>query len=175
MEARLPQAPEDLTHFCTSVHPRLVGALSLYTNDRDVAQEIAQDCLVRICRDWRKVKQMSNREGWALRVAMNLANSLYRRKAAERRARQKLQARSRLSATSQHDWTEGLALRRALRALPSRQRAVLIMRFYADMPFMDVARAMQIPESTAKSLARRGLERLRTDPSVPSLKGAPVV
>ena len=174
MEARLPQAPEDLTHFCTSVHPRLVGALSLYTNDRDVAQEIAQDCLVRICRDWRKVQQMSSPEGWALRIAMNLANSLYRRKAAERRARQKIQARPHLN-TSQQDWTDGVALRSALGALPARQRAVLIMRFYADMPFMDIARAMEIPESTAKSLARRGLDRLRTDPSVPSLKEARVV
>ena len=105
---------------------------------------------------------------------MNLANSLYRRNAAERRARQKIQARPHLS-TSQQDWTDGVALRSALGALPSRQRAVLIMRFYADMPFMDIARAMEIPESTAKSLARRGLERLRTDPSVPSLKEARVV
>ena len=175
MEARLPQAPEDLTHFCTSVHPRLVGALSLYTNDREVAQEIAQDCLVRICRDWRKVRKMSNPEGWALRIAMNLANSLYRRKAAERRARQKIQARPDLTGIGQQDWADGLALRSALRALPPRQRAVLIMRFYADLTFIEIARAMEIPESTAKSLARRGLDRLRSDPSVPSLKEARVV
>ena len=156
------------------MHPRLVGALSLYTNDRDIAQELAQDCLVRICRDWRKVQQMSNPEGWALRIAMNLANSLFRRKAAERRARLKIQARSNLT-PSEQDWTSGIALRGALGSLPSRQRAVLIMRFYADMSFMDIARAMEIPESTAKSLARRGLERLRTDPSVPSLKETRVV
>lgn len=146
------------------MHARLVGALSLYTGDRDVAHELAQDTLVRVCRDWAKVRSMANRDAWALRVAMNLANSHYRRRAAEGRASQRLQHRA--SGAEDHDWAAGVALRDALKALPPRQRAVLIMRFYADMPFADIADAMKTGESTVKSLARRGLERLRRDQSV---------
>ena len=163
-----------MTEFCRSIYPRLVGALSLYTNDREVAQELSQDCLVRVCRDWRKVERMPNPEGWALRVAMNLANSLYRRKAAERRARAKVQARS-SPITSPQDWTTGIDLRKALGAVPSRQRTVLIMRFYADMSFTDIARALDVPEPTVKSLARRGLGKLRSDPAVSSLKEMRIV
>lgn len=151
------------------MHPRLVGAISLYTNDRDVAQELAQDALVRVCRDWSAVSKLSNREAWALRVGMNLANSLYRRKAAEKRARAKLEARP--TASRDSDWAAGVALRTALATLPARQRAVLIMRFYADMPFADIAALMNTGESTVKSLARRGLERLRKDPNVPGIEG----
>ena len=125
---------------------------------------------MRVCRDWRAVAKVANREAWAIRVAMNLANSHYRRRAAEKRARDRLTATVGPS-TKDHDWAAGVAVREALAELPSRQRAVLIMRFYADLPFAEIADALGTGESTVKSLARRGLQRLRDDPRVPGVEG----
>lgn len=123
---------------------------------------------MRVCRDWSQVRRLEHREAWALRVAINLASSHYRRRRAERRAKERLEARP----TGPHDsdWGAGVAMRKALATLPARQRAVLIMRFYADLPFAEIAEAMNVGESTAKSLARRGLERLRKDPAVPGIE-----
>lgn len=71
--------------FCVEEHPRLVGALSLYCGDRALAEELAQDALTRACRDWRKVRNFAAPGAWTHRVAMNLANSYFRRRAAETR------------------------------------------------------------------------------------------
>jgi RNA polymerase sigma-70 factor (ECF subfamily) len=49
---------------------------------------------------------------------------------------------------------------KALRRLPSRQRAAIYLRFYEDLPYETVAAAMGIPPSTARSLVHRGLKRL---------------
>lgn len=117
---------------------------------------------------------MANREAWALRVAMNLANSHYRRRAAEKRARERLAAVPPRS-SGDRDWAAGVAVRQALAELPARQRTVLILRFYADLSFAEIGDAIGAGESTAKSLARRGLQRLRNDPRVPGVEGVPIV
>src|SRR5688500_3376121 len=98
--------------------------------------------------------------GWTHRVAFNLANSHYRRFGAERRARRRLQAIVDLPRT-EFDAADGLALRSAVASLPEQQRSVLILRYYADLSIGEVAELLEMPESTVKTHARRGIARLR--------------
>ena len=49
----------------------------------------------------------------------------------------------------------------AIRALPQRQRAAIVLRFYEDMPEAEVAAALDMPVGTVKSLVHRGIGRLR--------------
>ena len=79
--------------FCAAQHGRLVGSLTLYCGDRDVAEVLAQETLVRVCRDWNRVRTMAAPAAWAHRVGLNLANSWYTRRRAERRATERLSAR----------------------------------------------------------------------------------
>jgi len=53
-------------------------------------------------------------------------------------------------------------LRRALRALPERQRAAVVLRYYEDLPEQQVAQAMGCSVTAARSLAFRAMETLRT-------------
>jgi len=57
--------------------------------------------------------------------------------------------------------TDGLVLWSAVRRLPARQRAVLVLRYHADLPEVEVAQLLGLPLGTVKSLAHRGLARLR--------------
>jgi DNA-directed RNA polymerase specialized sigma24 family protein len=61
--------------------------LTLYTSDRDLAAELAQEALARACRHWRRVQHMDAPGAWLYRVALNLANSAGARRRADRRAR----------------------------------------------------------------------------------------
>src|SRR5258705_12056680 len=77
--APMMQAFDDFDSFCRGVHPRLVGAMTLYCGDGAAAEDFAQEALARAYRDWATVSQLDAPEAWAHRVAMNLAHSWYRR------------------------------------------------------------------------------------------------
>ena len=147
---------------CEAMYPRLRGFLALHMGDPHVAEELAQEALVRLCRDWNQVRKMDNKEAWLYRVAANLANSFFRRRAAEARARKRVEEQATEEVVAEP--AEVLALKEALAGLPARQRTVLVMYFYAGLKYTEIAAALDMPESTCKSLARRGLQRLRRVP-----------
>jgi RNA polymerase sigma-70 factor (sigma-E family) len=140
--------------FCRRVHPRLVGALSLYCGDAGAAEDFAQEALARAYRDWSTVAQLSSPEAWVHRVGMNLAHSWYRRLARGRRAPQAVPP-----APADHD--DALALRRAVGALPRRQRQAVVIRYFLDWSVADTADVMGCAEGTVRALTAQALAALR--------------
>jgi RNA polymerase sigma-70 factor (ECF subfamily) len=151
----LSKPAADLVAFCEERYPRLVGALALYCGDRDVAEELAQEALARVCRDWKKVKAMGSPEAWAHRVGMNLAHSHFRRRAAEKRATERLG-----DPRTAQAFTERTDLLDSVGRLPHRQRAAVILRYYLGFTVPEVARALECPDGTAKTLLHRGVKAL---------------
>lgn len=157
---RLPEAtassPDD---FCRRIHPKLAGALRLYLGETDQADELAQDALVRVIERWPQVRVMDNPEGWAYRVAFNLARSRLRRRLAERRAHERA---GRAPATSWNvDVASVLSVRAAVAALPPRQRQAVVLRYYVDLPLAAIAEAMGCADGTVKAHLHQALNRLR--------------
>jgi RNA polymerase sigma-70 factor (ECF subfamily) len=151
---------------CQQEHPRLVGMLGLYCGERDVAEDLAQEALIRLCRDWRRVRKLDAPERWLHRVAINLAHSHYRRKTIERRALSLLESRSRHE-TDLHRDIESLDL---LKNLPHRQKAALLLHYYLDMTVPEVAQVMEIPDGTAKTLIHRATRALSADPGIEEVR-----
>lgn len=158
---------EDLVAMCQREYPRLVGMLGLYCGDRDVAEDLAQEALIRLCRDWRRVREHQARDRWLHRVAINLAHSHYRRKTIERRALSVLGARPVQDPPLGSD-VESVEL---LKNLPHRQKAALLLHYYLDMTVPEVAQVMDIPEGTAKTLIHRGSRALSQDAGVVEARG----
>lgn len=168
------RAVPDLTQFCQAQYPRLVGTLALYCGDRLVAEELAQETLARACAQWARVSAMAAPAGWTHRVAINLANSRFRRLAAERRARDRAEARSHV-ADDPADLADAVAIRTAVSRLPVRQRTALVLRYYADLPAEQVADHLHVTAGAVHQLTHRALETLRatfdvTDHAPPSLE-----
>lgn len=145
--------------FCAQHHERLVGTLGLYCGDRAVGEELAQEALARAWARWTKVRGLDDPVGWVYRVGLNLANSYFRRKVVERRAHQRVATTPVQSDAA--DPTTALVLREAIAQLPRRKRTALVLRYFVDMPYAEISKVMDAPESTVKSLARRGVEDLR--------------
>lgn len=78
-----------------------------------------------------------------------------------RAAQERLPERGDPGADSAVAVAERDALRRALLALPVRQRTALVLRHYADLSEADTAAAMDCAVGTVKSLTSRGLVALR--------------
>ena len=79
-------APPDLVRFCDEQFPRLVRMLDLLVGDVHVAEELAQEALVRASSRWTTVRDLDAPVVWLRVVARNLATSRWRRLQAERRA-----------------------------------------------------------------------------------------
>ena len=50
-----------------------------------------------------------------------------------------------------------LQVRQALQPLPRRTREVLVLRYYLDLPFAEIAQTLGISESSARSTSSRGI------------------
>ena len=162
---------EAASGFCAAQYPRLVGSLTLYVGDRAVAQELAQEALLRAFRRWDRVERLDAPSAWVWRVAINLANSHFRRRRAERRASDRLHA-SGSPATDDRDHAWGLAVRQAVADLPQRQRTALILRYYLDLSVGEAARRMDASPDAVRSLTKRAMAALREEfvPDVAALE-----
>ena len=156
----------ELHHFCVREHPRLVGALTLHCGDRHVAAELAQEALVRVCESWPTVSQMEAPGAWLHRVALNLSSSYFRRRTAERRARDRYSSRQVEEAPPDH--ATAVAVRSAVAKLPPRQRTALVLRFYSDLSVEQAAEAMSCAPGTVKSLTSQALASLRSSTGLTS-------
>ena len=150
----------EVTAFCRREHPRLVGALTLYCGNRATAEELAQESLARVWRDWPRVRAMDAPGGYLHRVAMNLATSQLRRRAAERRARARAWSGTR-DAYEEPDAADRVAIRQALAGLSPQQRRVLVTRFYLGHDVQGTADLLGLPVGTVKTHTSRGLAALR--------------
>jgi RNA polymerase sigma factor (sigma-70 family) len=91
-------------------------------------------------------------------VLINRHRSLLRRGLVE--ARQLLRLGADAQPVVEHP-EDAVAIWAAVRQLPPRQRAVIVLRYYEDLSEVEVARLLGLPLGTVKSLGRRGLGRLR--------------
>ena len=149
---------EDFREFFAQHYERLCRLGFLLTGDPAQAEELAQDALVRTWRRWRLVGRPDNPETYARKVLVNRHRSLLRRALVEARYRY----RDRPTEGSSDERREDvIVLLAATRRLPPRQQAALVLRYYEDLSEAEIARVLSIPVGTVKSLARRGLARLR--------------
>ncbi|MEA2844589.1 MAG: hypothetical protein QOJ69_2260 [Actinomycetota bacterium] len=160
-----PTNHPDLERFCQREFPHLVGLLGLYCGDRSTAEDLAQETLARVWQRWERVSRLDAPELWARRVALNLANSWFRRRAAAGRAVARLAGQ--LHPGVVMVGTADVDLQSVLAGLAPRQRAVLVLRFYEDLSVSDTARAMRCREGAVKALTAQGLDALRRRGIVP--------
>ena len=154
------RAPDQLSQFCAAEYPRLLGALSLYCGDRDVAEDVAQETLVRVCQHWARVREMSSPGAWAYRVALNVAHSHFRRLRTGTRA---LVRHGVDEISVDCDPAETIATRQAVARLPKRQRQALVLRFYLDLTIDDTAQTMGTTSASVRSLTHRAVAALRRE------------
>jgi RNA polymerase sigma-70 factor (sigma-E family) len=167
VDAGVTGAEMQFREFFAAEYGRLRGLGYLLTSDWTEAEELAQDALVRTYRAWSRVRGHERPGAYARKILVNRHRSLLRRAAVEARHL----ARRRSEEAFQPDLGEdGLVLWSAVRHLPPRQRAVLVLRYHEDLPETEVARLLGLPLGTVKSLAHRGLARLRTELGSPAME-----
>lgn len=121
--------------------------------ERTEAEDVAQEALARTYVRWRTVEPYA--AAWVCRVATNLSIDRVRRR--RRMSDDEVPDRAAVDAHRE----ERMDLQRALRALPRRQREVVVLRYVADQPEDAVAAALGLSVGSVKTHASRGLAALR--------------
>lgn len=146
--------------FAAAHHAQLVRSAYLLVGESHAAQDLAQDTLVQVLQKWRKVESADHPAAYARRVMLNLFLTGQRRRWHGETPSAELPDRPRAddpnAAADERD-----VLRRALRALPPRQRAAVVLRHYEQLSEAQTAHLLGCSAGTVKSLTSRGLAALR--------------
>jgi len=155
------RADADFEAFARAATPRLLRTAYLLVGDVGDAEDLVQTALLRTARRWRSAQGAPT--AYARVVLVNLAKDRSRHRA--RRVGEAPLESMPPAVASVASPEEGVVLRSALvevtRALPERQRAVLVLRFFEDLPVAEVARILGCSEGTVKSQTHAALARLR--------------
>jgi RNA polymerase sigma-70 factor (sigma-E family) len=165
--SRADRTRAEFERFVAGAADELLRTAYLVVWDLPEAEDLVQESLLRVARRWPRVRSMDHPLAYARRILINLALD-----GARRRSRHKQE----LEPTAAHtleDRADELAARElgvvdtrselltALGTLPARQRAVLVLRYFEDLPEAQVAAVLGCSVGTVKSTASRGLTRLQ--------------
>jgi RNA polymerase sigma-70 factor (sigma-E family) len=134
--------------------PRLVRSAYLLTGDQQLAEDLVQHaCLA----TWPRFESVQNPDAYAREVMVRTATSWWRRKWRGEIPHDIVPERT----AQAEDADTRVELGRALRTLTAKQRAVVVLRFYEDLPEGEVAAVLRMPVGTVRSTTSRALAALR--------------
>ncbi len=150
----------------------VVHFLYRMVQDQAVAEELAQEVFLRVYRSRGTYEPTAKFTTWLFRIATHLAlNAL--RDGRNERSQQRLDERSEdMPAVQVEDRRPSVEqsmvrqatldeVRRAVAALPDKQRAAVLMHKYREMEYTQIAKVLNCSESAVKSLLFRAYETLR--------------
>ncbi|SDT78488.1 SigE family RNA polymerase sigma factor [Actinoplanes derwentensis] len=134
-------------------HASLSRLAYLMTGESSVADDLAADALTEVWRHWDRVTAADDPAAYGHGIVMNLARNWVRR-----RGRERLLSFEALRRDT--DVPAVLDVRGALRRLPHRRRACVVLRYAFDLPEREVAAILGISVGAVKSATSRGAKQL---------------
>lgn len=156
---------EDYVH---ASGPRLKRLAFLLTGDLNQAEDLLQSPYAKAMPHWNKVRGYDVPDAYMRRVMVSIRTSWWRRSRGREVALPEISDLG--SGTTRVDdaVVDTQALLTALRALPDRQRAAVVLRHWCDLSEAETAETMGCSVGTVKSTTSRGLASLRAALESPS-------
>jgi RNA polymerase sigma-70 factor (sigma-E family) len=147
------------SEFVTARGQELTRFAWLLSRDPTEAQDLVQDTLAAAYVSWRRIERSASPEAYVRRMMVNRHISIWRRH------RNRIEPRPELPESAATDPVSATvvtdAVRMIVRGLPPRQRAAIVLRYYADCPDREIADALGCSTATVRSQICRALSRLR--------------
>ncbi|MFD2766814.1 SigE family RNA polymerase sigma factor [Micromonospora eburnea] len=150
---------EEFREFVAARSSALLRTAYLLAGDWATAEDLLQTALTKTYLAWKRLGGIEAIEPYARRVMVNTSTSWWRRRWHGERPTEVLPERAGVDEIEQQ--LDRDALWRHLQALPARQRAVLVLRFYEDLSEAQTAALLEISPGTVKSQTSRALNTLR--------------
>lgn len=147
--AELQTDPPELDQVYRDHRVTLVRLGFLLTGSQEDGEDLVQSAFLTASARWSEIEQPL---AYLKRAVVNQASDLLKRRVRER---------GRPAAEVVTEIPEIDEMWVIIQRLPHRQRIVVVLRFYEDLPLLEIARLLQRPPATVRSDLRRALGRLR--------------
>lgn len=151
---------DDFDHWVASRGPALLRLAYVLTGSRADAEDVVQDALSRALPRWSRISVVGDPDAYVRRMVVNAHTSWWRKF----RRRETPVAEARTSqVVTQPDLAEHDRLWRACLALPEAQRTAVVLRYYEQLEYAEIAELTGVREGSVRSRVSRGLAALRTE------------
>jgi RNA polymerase sigma-70 factor (sigma-E family) len=151
--------PEGFSDYVAGQRSALVRLAYLLTGDVHAAEDLVQTALVRVWPRWARASKGPNVHAYVRKTLLTVFLNWPRRLPSRNVSDPDFELEDPRNAFQQVDEAE--LVMRYLRQLPPRQRAVIVMRYYADLSEADAADLLGCATGTVKSQTAKALAKLR--------------
>ena len=156
-----PGSREDFDRLYRTSYPRVYRTMAVILSDPQAAEDCAQDAFVQAFQAWNRWRPTAPAEAWVHRIAVNRAIS-YRRSARLRQVGEILRRFGRPSPPADPgDEAVRPDLLTALRSLPPKLAAAIVLRHYHGYTNREIAAALGVSERTVGTRLRQAAAKLR--------------
>ena len=130
--------------------------------DHALAEEIVMEALLKTFAGWGRLRDIDRADSYLRRAVVNLCRSRIRRKMIEARVNSEARGQA---ARAKPDWDQeshetNRLVMEAVRALPERQRAAVVLRYYDDLSESQIAEVLDCSVGTVKSQLSKARSKL---------------
>ena len=140
---------------------RLIALGRAVSGDGELARDLAQEAFLRLHRHWDRLDDQGEIGPWLTRVMANLLIDHHRSAEAERRAVDRLHARTVVSSANAaaeiDEWSNLVA------GLPPRQRLIVTLHYGEDLSIEQISRIIEVSPNTVKSALAKARAALRAE------------
>lgn len=154
-------APVEFDGWVAARAPSLLRFAYLMTGSREGAEDALQTALAKTFEHWTRVSVMHDRDAYVRRMIVNAHISWWRRFARRESPVAEVLGSSSRSQDPGLSVPGADAVWRLCQSLPSKQRAAVVLKFYEDLTYPEIAELLRCPESTVRSHVHRALVALR--------------
>jgi RNA polymerase sigma-70 factor (ECF subfamily) len=134
-----------------AAYDRLFALAYRILRDADQSDDAVQECLVRVWRDIRGLRDPDRFDAWLQRLLVNACYDEGRRLRSRAREIRLLPLDRAAPGDAANDLADRDQLERGFRRLPIEQRAVLVMHHYLGLRMPEIAETLGVPEGTVRS------------------------
>ena len=155
----------------------LVHLARLFVDDRNAAEDLVQEAFIRLARSAGRIQDPSRAAAYLRSIVLNLARDHNRRGLVSLRHHLPFDDRVASVEDEIHLREDQRQVIEALRDLPARQRACLVLRYYQELGIDDIAATLGLSRNSVKTHLQRGLAAMerRVGDTRPIDPVAPVV
>jgi len=159
IDARRPAAPS-FEEWAQARVPALMRFAHLVAGGQTEGEDALQSALEKACATWSRVSRTEDPETYVRRMIVNAHVSLWRR--GRRRESPVAEVRQPAATDPAESVVTSDRIWRLCADLPRQQRAALVLRFYEDRDYAEIAALLGVSEATARSHVHRALQALKS-------------